>query len=299
MPEYKNQHYVPRAHFKPFSLDGAGKAINIHLVHKDRPVWGAPISGQCAKSYFYGEDGQLEKLRGQLEGAYGSLVGKLVDESFRPDEQDQWLLRYFTLLQSLRTAEQVGRALARVTHMTDFFRKSEEAHGQEWDPSRDPTPEGVLQDLMLAFSDQLQAGTIDDLKVTIVRNRTSRDFVTSDDPAVMTNRWLIQRKGIRSFGFSAAGLILFLPLGPRALALAYDPAVYSIPVVGSGKVDLKQESDVLAVLAFNEHQYMRAADALYFARPIEASHIASEYRAAIPFRPERWDSFTVAKVSGV
>lgn len=40
MPEYKNQHYVPRAHFKPFSLGGSGKAINIHLVQKDRAVWG-------------------------------------------------------------------------------------------------------------------------------------------------------------------------------------------------------------------------------------------------------------------
>lgn len=292
MPEYKNQHYVPRAHLKPFSLGGSGKAINIHLVQKDRPVWGAPISGQCAKSYFYGEDGQLERLLGRLEGAYGSLVGRLVDESFRLDDQDQWLLRYFILLQSLRTAEQVGRTLVRLTHMADFFRKSEEAHGQVWDSSQDPTPRVALQELMLAFNDQLQAGTIDDLKVVIVRNRTSRDFVTSDDPAVTTNRWLIQRKGIRSFGFNAAGLILFLPLGPRALALAYDPAVYSIPTVGTCKVDLKRESDVLA---FNEHQYMRAADALYFARRSEASHIASEYRAATPFRPKRWDSFTVAK----
>lgn len=107
MPDYKNQHYVPRAHFKPFSLDSAGKAINIYLLHKDRPVWGAPITGQCARSYFYGEDGKLEKLLGRMEGAYGGLVSKLADESFRPDEQDQWLLRYFILLQFLRTAEQV------------------------------------------------------------------------------------------------------------------------------------------------------------------------------------------------
>lgn len=292
MPDYKNQHYVPRAHFKPFSINGAGKAINIYLLRQDRPVWGAPITGQCAKSYFYGEDGQLERLLGRMEGAFGSLLSKLGNEKFRPDRQDQWLLRYFILLQSLRTAEQVARGLTRVTHMSDFFRKSEEAHGQQWDASQDPTPESVLQELMLAFNDQLQAGTIDDLKVAIVRNRTTRDFVTSDDPAVMTNRWLIQRKEIRSFGFNAAGLVFFLPLGPRALALAYDPAVYSVPITGSGGVDLKRESDVLA---FNEHQYMRAADTLYFAQPSEAPNIAAEYRTTVPYRPERWDRFTVAK----
>jgi hypothetical protein len=73
---------------------------------------------------------------------------------------------------------------------------------------------------------------------------------------------------------------------------AYDPAVYSVPTICSGKVDLNQERDVLA---FNEHQYMRAADTLYFARPSEAPIIAAEYKGTTPFRPEHWDRFTVAR----
>lgn len=292
MPEHKNQHYVPRAHFKPFSLDRAGRAINLYLLKHDRRILSAPVTGQCAKPYFYGEDGRLEKLLGQMEGAYGSLVSRLVEPGFKPDQQDQWLLRYFVLLQSMRTSEQVSRAFARMTQISDFFRSSEEAHGKNWDTSQDPTPEKALQELMLSFNDQLQARTIDDLKIAIVRNRSSRDFVTSDDPAVMTNRWLIQRRGIRSFGFNAAGLMLFLPLSPRKLVLAYDPAVYSLPSARRDEVHLMRESDVLA---FNEHQYMRAADAIYFARPSEAADIAAEYKATIPYRPERWDRFTTAK----
>lgn len=292
MPEYKNQHYVPRAHFKPFSLDGAGRAINLYLLKHDRQIFSASITGQCAKPYLYGEDGQLEKLLGRMEGAYANLVGRLVEPGLELDEQDRWLLRYFVLLQSMRTPEQVARALWRMSQMADFFRSSEESHGKNWDTSQDPTPEKALQELMLAFNDQLQARTIDDLKITIVRNCSSRDFVTSDDPAVMTNRWLIQRRGIRSFGFNAAGLALFLPLGPRKLVLAYDPAVYSLPSTYRYEVQLKRESDVLA---FNEHQYMQAADAVYFARPSEAADIAAEYKATIPFRPERWDRFATAR----
>lgn len=292
MPDYKNQHFVPRAHFKPFSLGGEGKAVHLYLIHKGRPVWNAPVGGQCSKPYFYGQDGQLEKLLARIEGAYATLIRKMSDETYKLDGEDRWLLRYFILLQSLRTAEQVARGMARMSKMTDFLRKSELAHGQEWDPANDPTNKSVLQELMLAFNDQLQAGTVNDLKVVIVRNRTGQDFVTSDDPAVMTNRWLLQRKSIRSFGFNAAGLILFLPLGPRALVLAYDPAVYSVPSSASGKVDLTKESDVLA---FNEHQYMRAASAVYFARKSDAARVAAEYKAATPFRPERWDEFTVAR----
>ncbi|RIV84384.1 DUF4238 domain-containing protein [Aurantiacibacter xanthus] len=292
MPEYKNQHYVPRAYFKPFSLNGAGRAINLYLLNHDRRILSAPITGQCAKPYFYGEDGQLEKLLGQMEGAYGSLVSRLAESGVKPNQQDRWLLLYFVLLQSMRTSEQVSRALSRMTQMADFFRSFEEAHGKKWDASQDPTPKKALQELMFAFNDQLQAGTIDDLKIAIIRNRSSRDFVTSDDPAVMTNRWLIQRRGIRSFGFNAAGLTLFLPLGPRKLVLAYDPAVYSLPSACRDEVHLNRESDVLA---FNEHQYMRAADAIYFAKPSEAADIAAEYKATVPFRPERWDRFTTAK----
>lgn len=295
MPDHKNQHYVPRVHFKPFSFQAEGKAINIFLHRRDQTVVNAPITGQCAKSYFYGEDGQLEKLLSRMEGAYGGLIARIAETNSKLDEQDGWILRYFALLQSMRTAEQVARVLSRMSEMSDFFRMAEEAHGKDWDATQNPTPESALRELMLAFNDQLQAGTIDDLKIVIVRNRSSRDFVTSDDPAVMTNRWLIQRKAKRSFGLNAAGLLLFLPLSPRMLVLAYDPAVYAITLNGHNEVDLKRENDVLA---FNEHQYMGAADAIYFARINEAPDIVAEFKATIPYRPKRWDCFTTAKHDG-
>ena len=295
MPDHKNQHYVPRVHFKPFSFQGDGKAINIFLHQREKTVINAPITGQCAKSYFYGEDGRLEKLLSRMEGAYGGLIARIAETNSKLDEQDRWILRYFTLLQSMRTAEQVARVLSRMLEMSDFFRMAEEAHGKGWDATQNPTPESALRELMLAFNDQLQAGTIDDLKIVVVQNRSHRDFVTSDDPAVMTNRWLIQRKANRSFGLNAAGLLLFLPLSPRMLVLAYDPAVYAIPLTGQNAVDLKRESDVLA---FNEHQYMRAADAIYFARISEAQDIAAEFKATISYRPTRWDRFTTAKHDG-
>lgn len=291
MPDYKNQHYVPRVHFKPFSFDGEGRAINIYLLNKDLNVWRAPITGQCAEPYFYGEDGQIEKLLGRLEGAYGSLVSRITQSNLILDQQARWLMRYFVLLQSMRTAEQVSRGMVIASQMSDFFRMSEEAHGNEWDASHNPTPKRALKELMLAFNDHLQAGTIDDLKITIVRNRSNRDFVTSDDPAVMTNRWLIQRKKIRSFGLNSAGLLLFLPLSPRTLVMAYDSDVYSMPSVRDD-VWITRESDVLA---FNEHQFMRAANAIYFARQNEATELAVEYKATIPFRPKRWERFITAK----
>jgi hypothetical protein len=42
---------------------------------------------------------------------------------------------------------------------------------------------------MRIFAEEMDI--IDDLKLCLIRNRTSIPFVTSDDPAVMTNRWYL------------------------------------------------------------------------------------------------------------
>lgn len=295
MADYKNQHFVPKAHFKPFSIDGAGNAVNMYLVERDRPVFAASIRGQCAKPYLYGKDGRLERLLGRMEAGYGHLISRLGDEQYRLTAEDQWLLRYFILLQSHRTAEQIEHGFARVSEMASFFQKVEEAHGNQWDPVNNPTRELIMQELMLSVYEQMQEHVLDDLKVVIVRNRTRHEFVTSDDPAVTTNRWLLQRKSINIFGTNAAGLLMFLPLGPKLLALLYDRAVYNVNAAAPNKVDLTKETDVAA---FNEHQYMRAVASVYFRRKEDSSRIASEFKSVHSFRPEAWDRFTVAKKDG-
>ena len=292
MADYKNQHFVPKAHFKPFSVEGGGHAVNIYLIERDRPVFGAPVRGQCSRPYLYGKNGRLERSLSQIESRYSGLVGRLTAGQSGLDETDRWLLRYFTLLQSYRTAEQIERGFARMSEMASFFRKAEERHGNEWDARHDPTRERITAELMLAFSEQMKERVLDDLKVTIIRNRAGRDFVTSDDPAVTTNRWLLQRRSIRTFGSNAAGLVMFIPLGPRFLALIYDPAVYSVGATSPGWVNLDRDSDVQA---FNVHQYMRAVSAIYFAREEDASIIAAEFKAAREYRPALWDRFSVAK----
>ncbi len=295
MADYKNQHFVPKAHFKPFSIDGVGHAVNMYLVERERPVFGASIRGQCAKPYLYGKDGRLERLLGHMEARYSHLVSRLRDQQYRLTAEDEWLLRYFILLQSHRIAEQIERGFARMSEMASFFQKAEEAHGNRWDPMNNPTRELIMRELMLSVNEQMRESVLDDLKVVIVRNRTRHEFVTSDDPAVMTNRWLLQRKSINIFGTNAAGLIMFLPLGPTLLALLYDTAVYNVSAAALNKVDLTKETDVAA---FNEHQYMRAVAAVYFRQKEDAARIASEFKAVHSFRPEAWDRFTVAKKDG-
>ena len=64
--------------------------------------------------------------------------------------------------------------------------------------------------------------TVDDLYVCLVRNRTNLPFVTSDNPAVMTNRWHLTDRRARgvSPGLGNAGMIGLLPLAPDILPVS-------------------------------------------------------------------------------
>lgn len=296
MPDHKNQHFVPRAHLKPFSIDGRGKAIHLHRIAAGEPVFGAPVRSQCARPYLYGVDGELERILSGTEGLYAKVVRRLSLSDARVSDEDRDVLRYFTLLQSLRTAEQIGRVFAQAHVMAAHFKRAHELHGASWNDEDNPTFEGAMQTLIGAFQDQLRKRAVDDMKVVVLRNATERDFVTSDDPAVTTNRWLLQRKGMRAFGTNSAGLVMILPLGPRLLSLCYDPAVYTVSASGGrGFVDLPRLEDVLA---FNQQQFMRAAEVIYFARKSEAAAIATDHEATKPYRPDRWESFNVARRAG-
>ncbi len=74
MPDNKNQHYVPRCHLKPFSLNRDGTAINLYNHRRDIIRANVAIAGQCSKSYFYGQDLVIERALQKLEGRYAALV---------------------------------------------------------------------------------------------------------------------------------------------------------------------------------------------------------------------------------
>ena len=103
MPSHKNQHFVPRCYFKPFSLDNEGKAINLYNIDSSQAIQGASVKGQCSKNYLYGDDLQLEHLLEKYEGDYARVLRVLDDQTKNPTEQDLNILRKFMILQYSRT----------------------------------------------------------------------------------------------------------------------------------------------------------------------------------------------------
>ncbi|MHB1436032.1 MAG: DUF4238 domain-containing protein, partial [Thiobacillus sp.] len=148
----------------------------------------------------------------------------------------------------------------------------------------------AVQTAMRVFPGAMSA--IDGLKVCLLRNRTSVPFITSDDPAVLTNRWYLEDRRIsgRSFGWQSSGALALLPLTPKILCIAYDGDVYSIQH-DRGWAETRREDDVRA---FNQHQLLNCFANVYLHDAAHSADLFTQYNAAYPRRLSSRHKFHVA-----
>ena len=279
MPDHKNQHFVPRCHLKPFSNEMAGKAINLFHIKSGRLISNAPVKSQCAHDYFYGEDLVVERHLQGLEGRYATVVRQIIAQDPVDDEAEKFL-RDFSYLQYLRTDIAVRRGLLAQAQMADLI-----FEGAEQQRLPEITQKEFIQMTMGTFAETLPK--ISDLKVCIIRNDTQTPFVTSDDPAIMINRFYAQRLGPRwqGHGIENAGLMLVLPLSPKFLALSYDGDVYTCTDREQGIVTLEKQSDIDAL---NLLQFLKASEGIYFSSWADGQMVKASFESVAPKRPEAW-----------
>lgn len=248
----KNQHFVPRCYLKAFTQRGEGIAINLLNLDRQRVIPSAPVKNQCSGDYFYGQDHRLETAIQSVESSYAAAVARIHSPGHQLTDTDRSVLRSFMLFQHLRTEAASRRSI-------EMFAGMEHTIGTSL-PGFKPSIKEAVQIAMRAFAEEMHL--FEDLKVCLVRNRTSRPFVTSDDPAVVANRWHKEDPRVRhkSPGLMACGTSVFLPLSPRIMCVAYDGDVYSMSHQG-GWTEVRRESDVNA---FNELQFLNAWANVYF-----------------------------------
>lgn len=231
MAERKSQHFVPRFLLERFATPGtrdrAISAVDLDSgVCRDR----VSIAGQCARSFFYGRDGRMEELLGELEGATAEAVRQLIKLGpERPpfDPEDAVTLLVFIAAQHGRTpaalAEQeaqyrglIDRGLSKV--ITD---PEERARGAAYLIDRDINPVRSTQTSVKIGS------SLADLTDLLVINESPLEFVSSDIGVVFHNEWGLPVRGVGVLGFACSGLQIFFPLSPRHLLVKYDAAIYA------------------------------------------------------------------------
>jgi hypothetical protein len=272
MADHKNQHYVPKCHLKPFSLNGCGKAINLYASTQQRLIRNAAVKSQCARDYFYGTDGEIESGLAEVEGEYAEAVRNVVAGT--DTDRDLDLLRYFAYLQLRRTEVAVTR-----------MKQAEDA--MLVDVPEHIMPPDTVENIMIA-SLQMCAQSqplVTDLKVRIIENKTEVEFVTSDDPAVSTSKWMSQRKGAEGFGVMSSGFLLMMPLTPKLAVFCYDGLVYTVPSLVGGRILIKKSADAEAL---NELHYLKSAANIYFSTWDFGDHVRERFEKARPRRINDW-----------
>ena len=275
MPHNRNQHFVPRCLLRPFTLGADGAAINVFNISRERPIWDASVKSQCSRDYFYGRDGQVESVLAALEGDFAKLLKKLQNGDM-PNEDEKRRLMLFVLVQWRRTAATIKEM--KLQH--EDFKNKVFAEHEEQRHELDLTHNELVAISMKMGVEMLKYAL--DLKIAIFLNKSSTDFVISDNPSVLTNRLHLQRWNDRNFGVSNSGAIFSLPLGPRFSFIAYDRSAYTI-ANSSEFVEMKKDADVSAL---NELQMLSAAENIYFSQRNSSDKIAELLRASGDERQE-------------
>ncbi|QIM50232.1 DUF4238 domain-containing protein [Pusillimonas sp. DMV24BSW_D] len=274
MATNKNQHFVPRCHLRPFTLGAAGLAIS--LINLDRKVLipNAPVKSQCSKDYFYGSDEKLESAIQLIESGYGRALKDLVSNSRFLSEANKTVFSKFWLFQHLRTEA----AAIRAVQLMESTRKLVDLSPTEFSLSI----KEAVQIACRGFVGTMHE--LDDLKFCVIKNSTGVPFITSDNPAVLTNKWRLDQDkspGL-SFGVGSAGVLVILPLTPKLLLLGYDGDVYSVPNE-RGVIKLKNPRDAIAL---NRHQFLQCTANVYVHDTAHANDLFKHYSDIEATRPK-------------
>lgn len=261
MPYNKKHHYVPRFYLKRFSSDG--RSIGLYNFANDLTVIAANLKNQCCRDYFYGKEKVVESALCDIEH-YASILFSLIDHAgcLPPPGTPEHLAMILYIL------TQYGR--------TKYFADAtDEMHDQiikhVFGKKIESEIEGInLDDFIIGLKDVSQYALgmmvqtypfLLDLAYKLLVNRTQVDFVTSDNPVVMTNQFLSFRTIGSNTGVATKGLQIFFPIAPGRVILLYDSYVYR---VGGDKKIVVEIEDVRDIYNINALQACSSYENIYF-----------------------------------
>lgn len=287
MSENQSQHFVPKCHLREFARDERKKQICVFNLKADRLIPSASLRDQCAKHYFYGEDLILERAFQGFEGRYGEAVKEIKQNKL--GEINRLKLLSFALLQYHRTEAAARRVVSGFEDLIKAIDPEERYYTKNdvWDEKQ-----SLREILSIVGSSHYY---LHDLKWVVVENKSRVPFVTSDDPASITNMYAHKRLKTKSFGMISSGFTLSLPLSPRFSVIFYDGLVYNFPKRVGCMLVITRDEDARSL---NELQYQKCDQNLYCSSPDSEDEIraglsgASHMRLAFSAKP-----VTLQKVS--
>ncbi len=255
MPIQKNQHYVPKVYLNKFSGYEGRKAIDIFSIPHKKIIKKAPIKNQCSRDYFYGHDLEIENKLSALESDYACVVNNLLSNGGLINDIDDISIRLFLVFQHQRTEAAVRKNIIANQKMNAAIGSELAKEFQDMDFDHETALRISLASCKSIFD------CIEDMCLVVLKNETSLEFITSDDPVVLTNKFYTQKLRSANFGFASSGLLIYMPISPSFAVLLYDRDVYRIQDK-NGIFRIFKESDVICL---NDGVFIKASYNIYFA----------------------------------
>jgi len=255
----KNQHYVPQFYLRNFSYNG--KSLNLLNLSSGRIIIGDSIKNQCAEDYFYGKNLLIEMAFSEIETSTGMLLKKIINDNYIPTAktQEHSILQLFLVTLFSRTKYKAEE----VNEMVDKIGKSVlELHPDVDKKFLDKVEIRLNFPLHYPILNSFtRYHLIQDLGVHLFINESKNNFITSDHPVVLYNKWEEDIKDYGSVGLASKGLLIFLPLSPQKLLLLYDSSIYKI---GNKKDIVTTLNNPDEIDNINLLQWLKCHDNIYF-----------------------------------
>lgn len=289
VPDNKSHHYVPRFYLRNFSR--SGKSVDLFNIDSQRLIKNAPIKGQCCRDYFYGKNPDNEKSLSAAEGEVAQL--------FRLISQHVRLPHYFTaghLLLCFHVATQASRtqyAADIVNAFVDGMTREIIKH----DPS---ITQDMLAQVKFGYDNPALISTAQgaigfpllmDLECRVLLAPRGTEFITSDNPVVMYNQFMLWRTEGSNTGMASKGLQIFFPIWPFLTLVMYDRDVYHFgraklaPVHMASVMDV-HELNMLQVAAASKNVYTLTSAANIFKVAQDAVKYRRKKQAVIKTFPQ-------------
>jgi hypothetical protein len=216
VPAYKNQHFLPAAYLRHFSVDGerGTRTSDIWRTGMNGQTRG-PVDSFCSADYFYSKEDaeRVEREFGQMEAFYGGLGGKFWRSENPRNERDYLGLAIMMFDLHLRSA-----AYARQPrdNYKDYLVRTSGFRNQLLFGQRDKSStDGEVVDHFR-----------ENWSIRILEAGPGRSFLPSDNPSLL----------FHACSSDTVQLVL-MPLTPRYYAVAFDHRAFGFVSIAATRDD--------------------------------------------------------------
>jgi hypothetical protein len=273
MKDKISQHYIPIFYLKNFSYEQKGIQLSMFNKPSDKYIESASLESQASEKFMYGSDGKIETDLANLESETALVFTSMIKQNDHPkySSNEHYLILSFTVALAGRTMQSADELNDMATK---FARKIAEKHPQLKNHAKNVHAHYKLPAVTnLGMTLEIVPLTLD-LAFKLIINKSTNQFITSDNPVVLYNQFFENKNCLDQTGFASKGLQIFLPISPTHLLVFFDRDVYKVGGICHKPIVINNSSDINNL---NCLQIINSRENIYFNENINENYVRNLY----------------------